>query len=110
MTSSAVMASVLAWMMTYAAISGAAESPDTTVISINGMHCISCASKVKKKLLTVPNVKSASVDPEKGSAVVVSAKGKDVSPKAIWESIEAAGYEPTELKGPAGTFKDKPTK
>ncbi len=67
-------------------------------------------NKVTKKLQAVPNVKSASVDPEKGSAVVVTADGKELSPKAVWEAVEGAGYQPTELKGPAGTFKTKPTK
>ena len=110
MKDSAVVASVLAWMMAYAAIGSAAETPSSTVVSIKGMHCVSCANKVTKKLLAVPNVKSASVDPEKGSAIVVTADGKELSPKAVWEAVEGAGYQPTELKGPAGTFKTKPTK
>ena len=110
MKSSAVVASVLAWMMACVSIADAVETPGSTFVSIKGMHCVSCANKVTKKLQAVPNVKSASVDPEKGSAVVVTADGKELSPKAIWEAVEGAGYKPTELKGPAGTFKTKPTK
>lgn len=110
MKGSAVVASVLAWMMAYAAIGSPAESPGSTVVSIKGMHCVSCANKVTKKLQAVPNVKSTSVDPEKGSAVVFAADGKELSPKAMWEAVVGAGYQPTELKGPVGTFKTKPTK
>lgn len=110
MNGSAVVASVLAWMMAYAAIGSAAESPGSTFVSIQGMRCVSCANKVTKKLQAVQNVKSATVDSEKGSAVVVTADGKELSPKAVWEAVEGAGYQPTELKGPAGTFKTKPTK
>ena len=110
MKNSAVVASVLAWMMACGAIVDGADKPSGTQVSIKGMHCVSCANKVTKKLQAVPNVKSASVDPEKGSAVIVTADGKELSPKAVWEAVESAGYKPTELSGPTGTFKTKPTK
>ena len=110
MKNSAVVASVLAWMMACVAIVEGADKPSDTSISIKGMHCAACANKVTKKLQAVPNVKSASVDAEKGSAMVVTTDGKELSPKAVWEAVESAGYKPTELKGPAGTFKNKPAK
>ena len=101
---------VVAWMMTCVAIVHAAEMAPETSVTIEGMHCAACAKKVTKKLTSVSNVKSASADPEKGTAVVVPADGNELSPKAIWEAIESAGYKPTELKGPAGTFTSKPKK
>ena len=110
MKNSAVVASVLAWMMACVAIVEGANKPTDTLISIKGMHCAGCAKKVAKKLEAVPNVKSASVDAEKGSALVVTTDGKELSPKAIWEAVESAGYKPTELTGPAGSFKAKPAK
>ena len=110
MKGSMVVTNVLAWLMACVAISGAAETPNSTLVSIKGMHCASCAKKVTKRLQAISNVKSASADAEKGSAVVITADDKDLSPKAVWEAVEAAGYKPIELTGPAGTFKTKPTK
>jgi len=108
--SSVVVANVLAWAMACAAIAQAAEAPVDTVVSIKDMHCASCASRVGKKLEGVANVKSVNVDCDKGTALVVTAEGKTISPKAVWEAVESTGYKPLELKGPTGTFKSKPTK
>ena len=110
MKKSFVIANVLAWMMACTAISAAADSTIETVISIKGMHCSVCAKKVATKLKGVPNVKSANVDAEKGTAVILATDGKELSPKAAWEAVETAGYKPTEMKGPGGTFTSKPTK
>ncbi len=110
MKNSMVVANVLAWMMACVSVAGAAETPNNTIVSIKGMHCAGCANKVTKKLQAVPNVKSASVDADRGSAVVITAAGNDLSPKAVWEAVEGAGYKPTELKGPTGTFTAKPAK
>ena len=105
-----VIPTIVAWMMTCVAIVHAAESAPETSVTIEGMHCTVCAKKVTKKLTSVSNVKSANVDPEKGIAVVMPTDGKELSPKLLWEAVESAGYKPTELKGPAGTFKSKPKK
>ncbi len=110
MKSSMVVANVLAWAMACAAIGEGAEPPTQTVVSIKGLHCAACATKVTKKLQALSNVKSATVDSEKGTAVVVPMALKDVSSRAIWEAVESAGYKPVELKGPSGTYKEKPAK
>ena len=107
---SSVIPTVVAWMMTCVAIVNAAEVALETSVTIEGMQCVVCAKKVTKKLTSVSNVKSANVDPEKGTAVIVPADGKEVSPKLLWEAVENAGFKPTELKGPTGTFKSKPKK
>jgi copper chaperone CopZ len=107
----AVIPTIVTWMiMTCVPIVHAGEMPSETTVKIEGMHCVVCAKKVTKKLTSVSNVKSANVDPEKGIAVITSLEGKELSPKALWEAVETAGYKPTELKGPAGTFKSKPKK
>ena len=108
--SSVVIANVLAWMMACVSIGEGADSIGETVVSINGMHCSACAKKFTNKLKIVSNVKTANVDVEKGTAVIGALDGQQLSPKAVWEAIETAGYKPTELKGPGGTFKSKPTK
>lgn len=110
MKSSVVVANALAWMMACVAIGAAEDAPQNTSVTIKGMHCAACAKKVTKKLQSVPNVKSASVDPEQGMAVVIPTAGNELSPKAVWEAVEKAGYKPVELKGPSGTFQKKPMK
>lgn len=105
-----VVANVVAWLMTCVAIGYSAESPGETIVSIKGMRCSGCAKKVTSKLNSVSNVKLATVDVEKGTALVLTTDGKQLSPKAVWEAVETAGYKPTEFKGPAGRFTSKPTK
>ena len=91
---------------TYSVI--AAEKKTTTVVTISGLHCAVCAKKVAKKLELVTHVASVNVDVKSSEASVTPAKDKHPSPKALWEAVEAAGYKPTKLVGPAGEFKKKP--
>jgi len=86
----------------------AADSTGQTTISIDGMHCAGCAKSVAKKLRSVKAVATAEVDVKTGKATVVAAKGQVPSPRLLWEAVEAAGYKPTALTGPAGTFQTKP--
>ena len=79
-----------------------------TVLTIDGMHCAGCAKKVSRKLEAIKPVASAKVDAATGKAIVAPTKGKKVSPKLLWEAVEAAGYKPTKLQGPSGTFTKKP--
>lgn len=79
-----------------------------TSITISDLHCEACAKKVAKKLATVKNVASASVDVKSTKATVKPKKETSASPKALWEAVEAAGYTPTKLEGPDGTFTEKP--
>jgi len=86
----------------------AADSKTETFITIEGMHCAGCAKKVARKLEAVKRVASVKVDAKTGIATVVPAKTKTVSPKSLWEAVEAASYKPTKLTGPSGTFTKKP--
>jgi len=101
---------LMLWAITGSADEKKGEKTVNTVVSIKGMHCVSCAKKVTKKLQAVTNAKTVKTDAEKGEALIVAVEGKSISPKSIWEAVEATGYKPTELKGPDGTFKTKPTK
>ena len=79
-----------------------------TTITVDGMHCGACAKKITTRLQSVGGVAAATADPKEG-LVVVSAKPKQSpSPKALWEAVEKAGYTPTKLVGPVGTFTKKP--
>ena len=86
----------------------AADTKATTVVTISGLHCAGCAKKVAKKLESITHVASAAVDPKSGQATITPAKDKRVSPKAMWEAVETAGYKPTKLVGPDGEFTKKP--
>lgn len=82
----------------------------TTTITISDLHCEACAKKVAKKLASVKNVASASVDVKSTKATVKPKEDASASPKSLWEAVEAAGYTPTKLEGPDGTFTEKPKK
>lgn len=110
MKNSIVIANLLAWLVSSAALGTAAEQAQKTSVLIRGMHCAACANKVSKKLKAVANVESAEVNAEKGIAVIIATEGKELSSKALWEAVEKTGYKPTELKGPQGTFNSKPKK
>lgn len=86
----------------------AADSPPSTTISVQGMHCAGCASKVAGNLQAVAGVTKAEVDATKAVAIVVPKSNAAPSPRALWEAVEKAGYKPTKLVGPAGTFTAKP--
>lgn len=84
------------------------EPSGTITIMVEGMHCAGCALKVSGKLKKVQGVANAEADGEKGSAVVTSQPTAAPSPRALWEAIEKAGYKPTKLVSPVGTFTKKP--
>ncbi len=85
-----------------------AADPPATTISVKGMHCQGCASKVANNLQAVKGVGKADVDASKAVAVVIAKDNAVLSPKALWEAVEKAGYTPTKLVGPTGTFTKKP--
>ena len=85
----------------------AAESK-TTTISVKGMHCPSCAKKITGKVKAVSGVAEAEADVKAGTISVEPEKDKAPSPKAMWEAVEKAGYTPTKLAGPGGTYTEKP--
>ena len=87
----------------------AAENANTS-IAIEGMHCAGCAKKVASRLKSVGGVADAQVNVETGTAAVTPKAKSMLSPRALWDAIENAGYTPTKLSGPSGTFTKKPEK
>ncbi len=88
--------------------SRAAAPPHTITISVQGMHCAGCAAKVTRKLEAVSGIDKAQVEAETGTAVVSAKADATPSPRALWEAVDKAGYKPTKLIGPTGTFTAKP--
>lgn len=85
----------------------AAENQATTVY-VKDMHCQSCAKKIAGKLYGVPGVVKVSTDVKKGIALITPQASKHPSPKATWEAVEAAGFQPVKLASPLGVFTQKP--
>ena len=79
-----------------------------TWIFVDDMHCAHCAKKITRKLYTVPGVQNVQTHLQKHFAVVTPETGKRVSPRAVWEAIEAIDFTPVKLQGPDGVFTAKP--
>lgn len=85
-----------------------AAAPTYTTLVVTNLHCDACAKKVAKKLYALSHVKEVRADVKKNTAYVVPDAGQLVSPKAMWEAVEAAGFKMVRLSGPAGSFNSKP--
>lgn len=64
-------------------------------LKVNGMSCMHCSARVKSVLESVNGVKSATVDLEKGEAIVC---GGEFDADAAVSAVNAAGYEATLLR------------
>ncbi|RQG92480.1 heavy metal translocating P-type ATPase [Natrarchaeobius chitinivorans] len=69
----------------------ATESERT--LSVPGMDCASCATKVENALADVDGVETVETRPTSGRVTVTASDGLDVDP--VVEAIESAGYEAT---------------
>lgn len=85
-----------------------AAPPTTTKITVEGMHCMGCAKKIANKLYEVTGVAKVQADVPASAVIVGPQAQRAPSPKALWEAVERAGYRPTRLEGPSGTFTAKP--
>ena len=81
-----------------------------TAIHVDDMHCKTCAKKIARKLYAVPGVVAVHADVDKDVALVTPQKNKDLSPRALWEAVQAAKFKPVKLVGPHGTFLKKPSR
>ncbi|MFA6048834.1 MAG: heavy metal translocating P-type ATPase [Candidatus Micrarchaeia archaeon] len=61
------------------------------VLSINGMHCASCATLINRKLSRIPGVSSANVNYSAGKATV-DFDEKQAGEKQILETVKSLGY------------------
>jgi copper chaperone CopZ len=88
-------------------VSGQATTKDT-VITIEDLDCPTCAKKVEKAVAAVPGVATVKTDVKTMTATVTPQSDKTPSARALWEAVEKAGFQPTKLEGPGGTFTAKP--
>lgn len=83
--------------------------PVPTKLTVPGLDCASCAKKAGDKLYAVPGVGDVKVDIKSKLLIATPKRGAALSPRSLWEAVEKAGYEPSKLEGPGGTFTAKPT-
>jgi copper chaperone CopZ len=101
----------LAGSLAFAPLVATADSPVAyTTIRVHNMHCDACAKKIARRLYSVPGVVEVRADVAKNIAYVVPQKDKNLSPRTLWESVEAAGFKVARLDGPQGAFTAKPVR
>ncbi|MCE9531173.1 MAG: heavy-metal-associated domain-containing protein [Planctomycetes bacterium] len=98
-------------VLTALVLSGAvrAADPVPTKLTVPGLDCMNCAKKAGDKLYAVPGVANVKVDIKAKLLIVMPKQGATISPRSLWEAVDKAGYEPSKLEGPEGTFTAKPT-
>jgi copper chaperone CopZ len=82
-------------------VNAQATKPQTVKLSIAGMTCQDCATKVDKALRGVKGVKDVKVDLEKKTAIVTMASAT-VKPEALFKAVDVAGFKASVGKLPAG--------
>jgi copper chaperone CopZ len=102
-----LLGAATAWLAGGSAAYATSPVPYTT-IHVHDMHCGECAKKIARKLYVVPGVVEVRADVPKNIAYVVPQQGKTLSPRTLWESVEAAGFQVARLSGPQGTYTAKP--
>jgi Cu+-exporting ATPase len=85
-----------------------AGEPSPTTITVEGMHCMGCAKKMAARLYEVPGVAGVQANVSASTLTVASKPAQAPSPRALWDAVERAGYQPVKLEGPGGTFTAKP--
>lgn len=91
-------------------VRAAESSTRLTTIVVKDMHCAACAKKIATRLYSVAGVLEVRADVQRHTAYVGPHEQKLPSPRAMWEAVEAAGFQPVQLNGPAGRFTSKPAK
>lgn len=85
-----------------------AEEKNVTTVTVEDMTCGGCAKKVQQYVAKVSGVEKVEPDAKTHTVKVFPKANTKVSSKALWEAIEKAGYTPSKLDGPSGSFKEKP--
>lgn len=75
-----------------------------TIIFVEDIHCASCAKKVSSRLFRIKGVMRVRTNVKYDAAVVTPQAKKPLDAAAAWAALQQAGYQPTRLIGPEGTF------
>jgi len=82
-----------------------AAADATTVVTVKSL-CPNCGKKIVGRLKMVPSVSAVEMDVARKTFTIHA--GANISPKTVWETVEAGGELPVKLEGPGGTFTAKP--
>ncbi|MBX3424811.1 MAG: heavy-metal-associated domain-containing protein [Pirellulales bacterium] len=77
---------------------------DETAIYVSNMHCKTCARKISSKLFAIKGVKQVRTNVKDNLAIVQTEPKKPLDPLAAWGAVQQAGFKPTKLIGPGGTY------
>ncbi len=67
-------------------------------VGISGMVCKFCAHNVEKHLSKLDGIKQASVNLDKGVALIIMAPGKQANAEQIKKIITKAGFTPGDVR------------
>ncbi|HQR05623.1 MAG TPA: heavy metal-associated domain-containing protein [Gemmatales bacterium] len=104
----ALVASLFLLGSTVQADGAKSSDKNVTTIKVGDMTCGGCAKKVQQTLAKLTGVQKVESDVTTHTVKVFPKENAKVSSKELWEAVEKAGYTPSELDGPAGSFKEKP--
>ncbi len=88
--------------------SAMAAAPGKTMITVKNMHCLACARKIAGRLYAVPGVVRVETNVQANRAWVTPQPNRPPSPRAMWDAVRAAGFQPVRLEGPGGVFTAQP--
>jgi copper chaperone CopZ len=71
---------------------------------VSDMHCAGCAKKIASKLYRVKGVVKVRTYLKQNLAIVTPQAKKQIDVKAAWVAVQKAGFKPTKMIGPHGTF------
>lgn len=78
--------------------------PNEVAIFVGDMHCNNCAKKIAARLYRVKGVVKVRTTVKEGLAVITPQAKKQIDAKAAWGAVSKAGFEPTKMITPQGTF------
>jgi copper chaperone CopZ len=79
-------------------------APSEVAIYVSDMHCAGCAKKIAGKLYRVKGVVKVRTNLKQNLAIVTPQLKKQIDAKAAWVAVQKAGFKPTKMIGPQGTF------
>lgn len=99
---------VAVWVGAKAYAQQAQQPAPTIQVYVQDMHCQHCAKKIVSKLYTLKGVRSVTTNVQSHVALITPVMGAQISPKKVWESLEAINFTPVKMVTPTGVFAKKP--
>jgi len=100
----------LVWMILAGVLTTvtAQSTPAYTRVTLDELHCATCAKKVSEKVVAVPGVSEMRYDLKTRTIFAMHKADRTPSPRALWEAIEQADHVPIRLDTPTASHTKKP--